>query len=285
MIHPPKYLNMRGVYLEALKELTTPFPSVCLEDWPTWNRMVGGFRPREFSILCGPTGSGKTTFLSAQSAQLLKQGVKHFVMSVETGHTDFMKRILSVLASEDLNTGEAVPADKLARLHAQNARFIESDVIEFALYEDRLPVEQLIADLKHMVEVKGCKIAFIDNLNFFMEVTSSRDTIVEMDRVIHALIILCKQLDVHIVMVMHPKKTIEGRIETELDVKGSSTSVQEAQNVFLLNRAHPSRIQDGSCTKFDRELKIAKMRRRGQYAGTTIIFESRGTRYVEKGVV
>lgn len=279
------YLNMREVYKQALRELAKPAPSIELNDWKLWNLLTGGFRVREFTIFCGPTGAGKTTFLANLSAQLLKQYTKHFVMSVETGHTDFMKRVISVLAGKDVNDGKAVPAEELARIHVENQRYLESDAIEFSLYENRVPVSKLKADLTHMVKDRGCKIAMIDNLNFFMEVTSASDQVVEMDRVIHELIILCKQLDVHIVMVMHPKKTDGGRVESEFDIKGSSTAVQEAHNVFLFNRPHPEDIARGWRSEYQRELKLAKMRRRGSFVGKSIVFENVGTRYDEKELV
>lgn len=278
-VHPPKHLNMRHVYLDCIEDLVKPAPAVPLVDWPYWTKMTGGFRVREFTIFCGPTGAGKTTFLANVSAQLLKQRHKHFVMSVETGHLDYMKRIMSVLAGEDLNTGEAVSPEKLARFHTAHADVLESGDIEFALYEDRLPVEQLMHDIEHVVKHKGCNIAIIDNLNFFMEVTKSADQVMEMDRVIHSLIIFCKQVDVHLIMVMHPKKTMNGRVESEFDIKGSSTAVQEAHNVFLFNRPAPG--ADGCA--WNRELTLRKMRRRGSFVGQTLIFESQGTRYVERG--
>lgn len=280
-IQPPSALNMRQVYLEAVRELSKPYPSIKLDDWPKWSHATGGFRPREFSIFCGPTGAGKTTFLANLSAQLLKQQVKHFVMSVETGHTDFMKRILSVLEGKDLNTGDPVPAEKLAELHTKYDHLLTSDTIEFSLYDNRVSVEQLMADVRYMVEMKGCKIAMIDNLNFFMEVTSEKNQTLEMDRVVHELVIFCKQVDVHMVMVMHPKKTEHGRVTSEFDIKGSSGAVQEAHNIFLFNRAR--QLKDGSLGPHCRELTLNKMRRRGSHVGKTLVFESEGTRYKEKG--
>lgn len=281
----PHALNMSEVYHQALVELTTPFPAIAVNEWPTFSKLTGGFRKREFTILCGATGSGKTTLLANLSAMLLKQRVKHFVMSVETGHTDFMKRIISVLHGSDLNTGEPVPLEVIERVHRLNAEYLESDTIEFSLYEDRLPVEQLKADILWMHENRGCDIVFIDNLNFFMEVTRASDAVSEMDRVIHDLIIFCKQVDVHLVMVMHPKKNEKGsRLTSEFDVKGSSTAVQEAHNVLLFNRPDASMVESGARSPYDRELTIQKMRRRGVHTGKTIIFENVGTRYVEKGL-
>ena len=275
---------MSEVFLTAIEELATPYPSITLPEWNWFNSMVGGFRTREFTILCGSTGSGKTTMLANVSAQLLKQGVKHFVMSVETGHTDYMKRIMSVLAADDINTGDPISVEYIAKIVAEHNKLLTSGNIEFSLYDNRVPVEQLIHDLTYM-QAKGCKIAFVDNLNFFMEVTSAQNQIIEMDRVVHELVLFCKRVDMHVVLVMHPKKT-EGastRVVSEFDIKGSSTSVQEATNVFLFNRPREEDLKSGARNKFDRELTLQKLRRRGKYVHNTIIFSSTGTQYSEVG--
>ena len=98
-------------------------------------------------------------------------------MSVETGHTDFMKRILSVLEGCDLNTGDPVSPAVISSLHTKYDDLLTSDIIEFSLYENRVSVEQLMHDVETMRVHRGCKIAMIDNLNFFMEVTRSSEQI------------------------------------------------------------------------------------------------------------
>lgn len=283
----PHAKNMREVYLDAMEEMVKPFPAMKLPEWTSFNDVIGGFRSREFTILCGSTGAGKTTWLANVSAQLLKAGTKHFVMSVETGHTDFMKRVLSVLAGRDLNSGDAVSTETLARIHTKNSALLESDTIEFSLYDNRVKVEQLISDLRYMHDEKGCKVAMVDNLNFFMEVTRSADSVVEMDRVVHELVIFCKQVDMHVILVMHPGKGPgkSTRVESEFDIKGSSTAVQEATNVLLFNRPRIEDIDAGLRNSFQRELKISKLRRRGQFVGKTILYSSDNTRYREEGVV
>ena len=276
--HNPKSQDMSLVFDEACLELLKPYPSMRLPDWDLFNQATGGFRPREFSILCGATGSGKTTWLANVSAQLLKAEVKHFVMSVETGHTDFMKRILSVLSSTDLNAVDSVDQSFVDGLHAKYEAQIHSGLVQFSLYENRVRLEQLIHDLQWMHDKKGCKVAMIDNLNFFMEVSTAANSVIEMDKVVHELIMFCKRVEMHIIMVMHPKKTEHGRVESEFDIKGSSTAVQEAHNVFLFNR--PKDASDSN--SYDRELKIAKMRRRGKMVGKTIVYGNFNTKYLER---
>jgi hypothetical protein len=92
----------------------------------------------------------------------------------------------------------------------------------------------------------------------------------------------CKRIDMHVIMVMHPKKTDNGRVESEFDIKGSSTAVQEAHNVFLFNRPSLEDQKIGFDRQNHRELKIAKMRRRGKYVGRRLMFKNNNTAYIEQ---
>ena len=274
-----------NLYADAMKEFLIPFPSTSLDMFPIFNKSTGGFRPREFSILCGSTGSGKTTLIANWSASLITQGISHFVASVETGHTDFIKRVISCLADENWNTGEVVPLEKLKKFQMQYGDMIRKAETYLSLYDNRFSVTELMSEIALAVKTKNIKIAFIDNLNFFMEVKAATETIQEMDRVIHELIIFCKRIDVHVVMVMHPKKTESGRVESEFDIKGSSTAVQESHNIFLFNRVKREWVDPlGDIEQSDREIKISKMRRRGMSIGKSIILKtSNGVRYFERG--
>lgn len=264
----------------AFQELLSPYPSIKPERWPVFNEITGGLRAREFTILCGGTGVGKTQWLANLSMHLLLQKTKHYIASVETGRTDFVKRVVSAMVQEDLNNGDAITRAKSQEIYKNYGNVFKSNDMVLSLHENRITVKHLIDELTKAHYDYGARVAILDNLNFFMEVTSGQNQIVEMDRTIHDLIIFCKNIDMHIIMVMHPKKTEGGRIDSELDIKGSSTAVQEAHNVLLFNRIHPNNIQQGF-KKDCRELTIAKLRRRGKYVGKTILYNNIGTYYDE----
>lgn len=285
--YPTQYEVVADGLGDAITDLLVPVPSVRLLQFPAFTQLTGGFRPNEFTILCGSTGTGKTTLLANWSDALIGQEVPHFVASVETGRHDFIRRIISARVGRDWNTGDAVPlAEIKAALNQSEQDRIKRAKLYLSLYENRFSIEQLIHDIEFMVDTHGVKVCFIDNLNFFMEVTAVQQAIVEMDRVIHELIMFCKRCNVHIVMVMHPKKTVDGRVESEFDIKGSSTSVQEAQNVILFNRPKEQFIDEGIATWGDREITIAKMRRRGSAVGAKIILQGiDGVQYKEGAVV
>jgi twinkle protein len=266
--------------------MLVPAPSIRLNGFPKLMTMTGGFRPREFSILCGATGTGKTTLCANISRDLIQSQVSHFVASVETGHLDFVRRVMSAAAGKDWNTGDRVPLEDLKRFQVEKGHLFQGETLQLSLYDNRFSVTTLMSDIAWMVKHKAIKLALIDNLSFFTDVTSAANQVIEMDRVIHELIIFCKRVDVHVVMVMHPKKVEGGRIESENDIKGSSTANQEAHNIFLWNRPHPDLIKNGIAQEGDRELLIAKMRRMGKYVRRRLIMKAlNGVSYQEGEVV
>lgn len=197
-----------------------------------------------------------------------------------------MKRVMSAFIGEDWNTGDAVEIEKLKEFHAKYGHVFQRERLFLSRYENRFSIEKLLNDIAVMVSRHQCKVAMIDNLNFFLEVTSDNQQIAEMDRVIHKLIIFCKEVNVHVIMLMHPRKTDHGRVESEFDIKGSSTAVQEAHNLILFNRPSENLIERGFAALEDRELKIAKMRRKGKSTGLRLILKNiHGVLYQERRVM
>lgn len=269
------------VYIDALRELATPYPSIPLLGYNLFNDAVGGFRMREYSILCGVTGLGKTTLIANWSRRLLLANVKHFVLSVETGDADFVKRTMGMFVGKDINRGDAVPVKVLKEYDDKYGKYFKTDNMYLSIYNTRTPHKKVIDDIAYHVFKKGCKIAFIDNLNYLLPITSDYEKTTELIRVTQAFIDFVKQVEVHVCMVMHPKKTDNGRVNNELDVKGASDAVQEAHNVFLFNP--PKDTQKYGF--YHRELLFAKVRRRGEYRGRTLIYQSVGSEYQELEII
>ncbi len=282
--YQPHSKSLGELYLETLKELAMPYPSVDLPGWPMLNEILGGFRMREFTILCGSTGAGKTTLLAAWAKALMQVQKRCFVMSVETGHNDFIKRTMGGFAGRDLNRGKVIEPEELRLFHDQYGPYFTSDALFLSLYDNRVSHDVVMKDILWHKEKKGCDFVFIDNLNFLLEVVSDHRQVEVMDRVVHDLIMLAKRTDVHIIMVMHPKKTEHGRVESEFDIKGSSTAVQEAHNVLLFNRPTKDDVKNNKHGPFMREILVRKLRRRGESIGKSLWLRYSGAGYIEDSV-
>lgn len=276
------YHSIAEVWQKTAQELLSPPIGTKLAWWPKFNQILGGLRPYELTLLCAPTGAGKTQLLANVSAQLALQKKPHFVAPVETGDSDFVARIVSCLERRDLNTGEPVDGDLLVELTKKYSQTVFSTPILISKYDNRVDVDEMIATLKYMVSEYRCEVAILDNLNFFLKPVSSQMERAEMDSAIHEFVMFVKKLPMHVILVMHPKKNDnEGRVESEFDIKGSSTAVQEASNVCLFNRPRLKDIESGKASYTDRELVFKKIRKRGVNVNKTILFGFDGGRYLE----
>lgn len=290
MLRPPQsdlvkesYTPMNDVYRNTLMELGQKRPAIDIPTWDKFNFFTRGLRMHEFTALCGPTGSGKTEVLSNLATQLVLQGVPIFTASVETGQNDFMRRMISVVTGRDLRA-RAFSKEEREQINEQCGPLFKTRHSVFSNYDSRVSHEKLLVDSLHAHRELGTKVALYDNFNFFMETGSGKDQNSLMDKAIHDFIIFAKKVPMHSVMVFHPKKTDGGRIESELDIKGSSTISQEAQNVILWNRLKdtesvPDKDPEGNIVekKYCREIKFAKVRENGRATGSRIIYHLVGS--------
>lgn len=80
MSHPAivSFASLRAEVFDAVTR-TEKNRGVPWQRFPALTSIMGGFRDGELTVLTGPTGSGKTTFLSEYSLDLCQLGVKIFV--------------------------------------------------------------------------------------------------------------------------------------------------------------------------------------------------------------
>ncbi len=102
-----------------------------------------------------------------------------------------------------------------------------------------------------------------------------------MDRAVHDFVIMSQRIPIHTILVMHPRKTEGGRIESEFDIKGSSTAVQEADNVILFNRPTKADVDASIHSWSEREMIFKKLRKRGRNVNKPIWMDFVDNRYCE----
>ncbi|XP_072742710.1 mitochondrial DNA helicase isoform X2 [Anoplolepis gracilipes] len=140
--------------------------------YPALNRILKGHRRGEFTILTGPTGCGKTTFMSEYSLDLAMQGVNTLWGSFEIRNARLAKTMLQQMAEMSLENNLDkfnIYADAFNKLpiyfmtfHGQQNIRVVMDAVEHATY---------VHDIAHVI---------IDNMQFMMGMS---DESKHMDRI------------------------------------------------------------------------------------------------------
>lgn len=251
----------------AAVEIINPPLGAHISGWNNFNRMTGGLRPREFSIFCGPTGAGKSLWLANLTAKLIEQDQKVFVAPIEIGEVDFTKMVLSVLAGHDFISGEPADQETRDKLHWALKKYHEKIIRNLVVttYSSRVDIDEFIDLMKFVQDTHQANIMIVDNLNFMLKPARGGDQTLEMDETVHKFVQSVKITPMHIFLVMHPRKTVDGKIVSEFDIKGSSTAVQEATNILLMNRLTRDEQEAYGLTGYDREFVFKKLRKRGKF--------------------
>lgn len=279
--------NMESFMDAITAEVNRPtVKGVSIPTWDAFNKAVDGLRPHEFTILCGPTGAGKTTLLANLYALMMASQIPTFAAPVEVGGGSFARAVTSIIAGVHKN---AVKGKWKEIDQKHGALFFSNENMLISRYQNRVNHKYLLCDLLHAYRTRGTKIALLDNLNFMMRRLNKGENINDVyDDVIHDWVSFLKHVPIHVWMVMHPKKTDGMRVDSEGDIKGSSTAIQEAQNVILFNRMESSfSPPDGGDSNWYRDLKIAKCRENGRSYGSRVLFslEKVSEKYEEKGLM
>jgi replicative DNA helicase len=272
--------NPAGRLLAKLQRtLTTPPQAARLPDWPVLDACFGGLRSGELTCLSAPTGAGKTTLIAGIAYQLWKQNVPTFVAPVETGDVDFLARVLSVAEGRDFNDGEAHSPAAVDALIDKYRADLERAPLFIATYDSKVSTEDLRDMLNYQKQKHGVRVALLDNLNYFLDISNSSEQILEIDRAVRVFKDVAVSNDMHVLLICHPRKQDgkDDRILSENDLKGSGTIAQEAFNVILWNR--PGADESPDETK--RVLLVRKMRKRGLNVNKRFVFDYRGGRYEE----
>ncbi|XP_017026086.1 mitochondrial DNA helicase [Drosophila kikkawai] len=215
--------------------------------FPVLNKLLKGHRRGELTILTGPTGSGKTTFMSEYSLDLAMQGVSTLWGSFEIRNTRLAATLLRQYVGYPLD-------DRLQEFNHWAEEF-ERLPLYFMTFHGQQPLKPVLEAIEHASYVHDVMHVIIDNLQFMMGVSTYRgDKFWEQDAIIAAFRGFATKHNVHVTLVMHPRKERQEDELTTSSVFGTAKATQEADNVLI--------IQDKRLTSVrgKKYLQIAKNR-------------------------
>jgi hypothetical protein len=204
-------------------------------------------RPRQWSILSGYAGTGKTTYLRQCVCHLLKAGKTVFIATLEADPEDYVVELASTAAGVEVVT------------ETQLAVFLQSYAKQLSIWGvvGVADHREILATVRALAKrPEGLDYAVLDS---FMMLDIDEDDIDAQRQFAALLTASAITTGVHIVLVAHPKKPMDPDAPPTIhNVSGSSKLVNLAFNVLFVRRG-PA-LPNASPDVTQMELHILKQR-------------------------
>ncbi|XP_039990315.1 twinkle protein, mitochondrial [Xiphias gladius] len=195
--------------------------------FPELNRILKGHRKGELTIFTGPTGSGKTTFISELALDLCMQGVNTLWGSFEINNVRLAKIMLTQFAMQRLE-------ENLEQYDFWADKFEELPLF-FMTFHGQQNIKTVLDTMQHAVYLYDINHVVIDNLQFMMgQENLSVDKFAVQDHIIGAFRKFATNTSCHITLIIHPRKEEDDRELQTASIFGSAKASQEADNVLIL---------------------------------------------------
>ncbi|XP_070509499.1 mitochondrial DNA helicase [Chironomus tepperi] len=244
--------------------------------YPTLNKYLKGHRKGELTILTGPTGSGKTTFMSDYSLDLSIQGVSTLWGSFEIRNTRLATTLLRQFAGKPLL--DSVTEDNLLEFENFANKFQELPIY-FMTFHGEQQIKVVMEAIEHAQYVHDINHVIIDNVQFMMGMADDSkhiDRYYKQDVIIAAFRTFATKKNCHVTLVIHPRKEKDSDDLTTSSIFGGAKATQEADNVLI--------IQDKRLTSVrgKKYLQIAKNRYSGDLGIMPLEFDKQSLSYAQK---
>lgn len=202
--------------------------------YPTLNKYLKGHRKGELTILTGPTGCGKTTFMADYSLDLSMQGVSTLWGSFEIRNTRLASTLLRQFAGKpllDITTDENL----LEFEHFANE--FESLPLFFMTFHGEQQIKVVMEAIEHAQYVHDINHVIIDNVQFMMGIADEAkhiDRFWKQDAIIAAFRTFATRKNCHVTLVIHPRKEKDSDDLTTSSIFGGAKATQEADNVLII---------------------------------------------------
>lgn len=182
---------------------------------------------REFSIYSGLTGSGKTTLLSQLSLDFCESAVATLWGSFEVKNEILMTNMLLQYSKTNL-----VKEPQKFDYHAVQ---LENLPLYFMKFFGSSDLDKILATIEYSIYAYDISHVVIDNLQFLLSGQGRGIERFELqDEAVSKFRRLATEKNVHVSLVIHPRK-VDDTVEINLSsIFGTAKSTQEADNVFLI---------------------------------------------------
>jgi len=260
-----KIATARDYQAAILRELQDPMAAGRQsKELPSLSKLLKGFRPGELTVFSGASGIGKTTFLSQMSLEFCAQGESTLWGSFEIQN----HRLINTMMKQF----HKVNSFRLLENFEEYASTFQDLPLYFLRYHGSTNINELIEVMEYAVYKYDVSHIVLDNLQFMVSGQAFGPRKFDyQDHVVSLLRKFSTSKNVHITLVLHPRKLQENERVTMGSLFGSAKSVQEADNVIVLQNESPG----------FRHLEVLKNRYDGDLGKIPISFRKEHLRFLE----
>ena len=190
----------------SFETIIEPQPKgVMIDCFPKLMERLYGFREKELTMILAPSGVGKSTVCSILADRFMKDGHKIGMIFLEEGNKDTFQRLIAAELKVNYLKFKRNPlavASKEAIKEVYDS-IVNNEKLVMLDHFGSMPIDTLMAKVKNMVLVKGCKYILLDHLSMVVSGNESENERKELDIVMTALASFCAANAVHLIVVCH----------------------------------------------------------------------------------
>lgn len=190
----------------TMEDLLEPRPEgVYVNCFPNLMKKIHGFRTRELVLLTSPSGVGKSTITSICASAFMEAGEKLGMIYLEESNKETIQRFIASKLKVNYLEFKNDPLLCATKEEIQKAydEIVNNDQLVMLGHFGSLPISELMAKIKHMHLVEGCRYILLDHLSMVISGSAVADERKELDMVMTELAAFCSANDVCVIAVSH----------------------------------------------------------------------------------
>jgi twinkle protein len=240
------------------------------------DKVIGGIRKGELTVVSADTGSGKSTFSLNLMKNLADLGKKIWINSYEMSPIIVNRKLASLVLRKPLKYQEFMEEDK-----TKYVSWLEKHQVLINCSTKKIDVNILRDQFEKFVLGYGVEYVLLDHLDYIHGNGKQKSTLENIDEAMREIHVLAMEFNVGIILVVHPKQLQRGEQVTISDFKGSASIKQYADNIIILQRMDREDPNDARRVK----IKVCKNRLVGIECQFSLNYVSIFDGYEERYVV